>query len=232
LSVIKHAWYGGVIRIRKAVTRFKEGGSQTRPVVDSNAISFVTGAHKARPRMVWASPRTVENAMFWRNALVASQYYKANREICQVARSRNSHGKEITARPDGPDSGSVQQCMYPRKNTKKRRCKRYQSCTYLVSASAKFFVVANGNWLSTERIKIILAEGSRRRRRFHLKGLVPHRFLVHSVGCGFQPLLQGLCHTRGTRRSVQSPLMGRYNLLRLRHKRREAMISYATTSLS
>jgi hypothetical protein len=38
--------------IRNVVTRFREGGSQTRSVVDSNAISIVTGAYKAWSRMV------------------------------------------------------------------------------------------------------------------------------------------------------------------------------------
>jgi hypothetical protein len=46
-------WKG--LKIREVVTRFSEGGSQTRPVID--VISIVTSAHKAR-RIV-ARPQSV-----------------------------------------------------------------------------------------------------------------------------------------------------------------------------
>lgn len=42
---MEYVWDGRVLKIR-AVTRFSEGGSQTRPVID--AIPIVTSAHKAR----------------------------------------------------------------------------------------------------------------------------------------------------------------------------------------
>jgi len=90
--------------------------------------------------------------MFWGNVLVALQYYKAHCEICQVARSLGNlteNGLRLAPTVRIPDQ--------PRKNTHTRRCKLYQTCTYLVLASPKFFVVANGNRLSAGQIENILA---------------------------------------------------------------------------
>jgi hypothetical protein len=50
LSVMKYAWDGRLIRIRGAVLHFRDGRSQTKPVID--AMAFITGAYKTQPRLV------------------------------------------------------------------------------------------------------------------------------------------------------------------------------------
>lgn len=128
LSVMKCAWAGGVIRIRKAVTRFGEGGNQTRPVDTLERDFICNGCPQGLAACGMNSPRTVGNAM-GNHVLVALQYCKANRLTCQAARSRRSLGnlKECGSRlaPAVRIPYHCSACTRPRKNTHIRRCKRY-----------------------------------------------------------------------------------------------------------
>lgn len=188
LSVMKYAWDGGVIRIRKAVTRFKEGGSPDEGSLERDSICDVCPQGSAAySRNFFSNYR--ECNVLDNHVLVALQYYNANCEtgICQVARSRLARYLGNLAEND---RGS-------------RRSGFRISVAAYVLVLERTYIYANVNAVKhahrAERIKIILPEvlgnalqinrtstvATKVCSYFHPKRLVPHQYLAHSVGCSF-----------------------------------------------